>query len=100
MPSFQSAIASLGTEKSTVFAESNYTITELECLAIVYSVRKLHAYLDGVKFTLITDLSALQWLFDFTSSNRRLVRWSMELQPYRDDMDDDQISRGSRSHQC
>ncbi|KAI5454141.1 hypothetical protein NCC49_005131 [Naganishia albida] len=65
-------------------AESNYTITELECLAIVYSVRKLHAYLDGVKFTLITDHSALQWLFDFTGSNRRLVRWSMELQPYRD----------------
>jgi hypothetical protein len=65
-------------------AESNYTITELECLAIVWSVRKLHAYLDGVKFTLITDHSALQWLFDFRGSNRRLVRWSLELQPYRD----------------
>lgn len=65
-------------------AESNYTITELECLAIVWSVRKLHAYLDGVKFTLITDHSALQWLFDFRGTNRRLVRWSMELQPYRE----------------
>lgn len=65
-------------------AESNYTITELECLAIVWSVRKVHAYLDGVKFTLITDHSALQWLFDFKGSNRRLVRWSLELQPYRD----------------
>jgi hypothetical protein len=65
-------------------AETNYTITELECLAIVWSVRKLHAYLDGVKFTLITDHSALQWLFDFRGSNRRLVRWSLELQPYRD----------------
>jgi transposase InsO family protein len=65
-------------------AESNYTITELECLAIVWSVRKLHTYLDGVKFTLITDHSALQWLFDFRGSNRRLVRWSLELQPYRD----------------
>jgi hypothetical protein len=64
--------------------EANYTITELECLAIVWSVRKLHAYLDGMKFTLITDHSALQWLFDFKGSNRRLVRWSMELQPYRD----------------
>jgi hypothetical protein len=64
-------------------AESNYTITELECLAIVYSARKLHAYLDGVKFTLSTDHSALQWQFDFTGSNRRLVRWSTELQPYR-----------------
>lgn len=65
-------------------AESNYTITELECLAIVWSVRKLHVYLDRVKFTLITDHSALQWLFDFRGSNRRLVRWSLELQPYRE----------------
>jgi hypothetical protein len=62
-------------------AETNYTITELECLAIVWSVRKLNAYFDGVKYTLITDHSALQWSFDFTGSNRRLVRWSMELLP-------------------
>jgi hypothetical protein len=65
-------------------AEAYYTITELECLAIVWSVRKLHAYLDGMKLTLITDHSALQWLFDFGGSNRLLVRWSLELQPYRD----------------
>jgi hypothetical protein len=30
--------------------------------------------------------SALQSLFDFNGSNRRLVRWSLELQPYRDNM--------------
>lgn len=40
-------------------------------------------YIDGSPFTLITDHSALQWLFDFTGNNRRLLRWSMELQPYR-----------------
>lgn len=48
--------------------------------------RKLHVYLDGSKFTVITDHSALQWLFNFNGPNKRLVRWSLELQPYRDDM--------------
>lgn len=67
-------------------AEKNYIITELECLAIVWPVKKLHPYLDGVKFTLVTDHSALQWLFDFKGPNRRLVRWSLELQPFRDYM--------------
>jgi transposase InsO family protein len=67
-------------------AEKNYAITELECLAIVWSIKKLHPYIDGIKFTLITDHSALQWLFDFKGPNRRLVRWSLELQPFRDYM--------------
>jgi hypothetical protein len=64
-------------------AERNYTITELECLAIVWSVKKLHPYIDGIDFTLITAQSALQWLFNFAGTNKRLLRWSMELQPYR-----------------
>jgi hypothetical protein len=67
-------------------AESNYTATELECLAIVWAVKKLHSYLDGSTFTLFTDHSALQWLFDFKGTNRRILRWAMELQPYRDNM--------------
>jgi hypothetical protein len=52
--------------------------------AIIWSVRKLHCYLDGAEFVLHTDHSALQWLLDFKGSNRRLVRWSLELQPYRE----------------
>ena len=72
--------------RSLTDAEKNYTITELECLAIVWSVKKLHVYLDGSQFTLITDHSALQWLFSFSGPNKRLIRWSMELQPYRENM--------------
>jgi hypothetical protein len=68
-------------------AEENYTITELECLAIIWCVRKLPCYLDGAKFVLETDHSASQWVFDFKGSNRRLIRWSLELQPYREFID-------------
>jgi hypothetical protein len=67
-------------------AEKNYTSTEMECLATVWAVKKLHAYLDGSTSTIITDHLALQWLLDFNGSNKRLVRWSMELQPYRPNM--------------
>ena len=64
--------------------EKNYGITELECLAIVYGVKKFRCYLDGRKFELITDHSALTWLFKSNSktNNRKLMRWVLELQSY------------------
>jgi hypothetical protein len=43
--------------RSLTDAEKNYSITELECLAIVWSVKKLHVYLDGSKFNLITAIN-------------------------------------------
>lgn len=67
-------------------AEKNCSITGLECLAILWRVKRLHVYLDGSKFTFITDHSALQWLFTFCGPNKRLIRWSVELQPYREHM--------------
>ncbi|UYV65267.1 hypothetical protein LAZ67_3003757 [Cordylochernes scorpioides] len=42
--------------------EKNYTITELECLAVIDSVEKFRIYLAGVRFTIFTDHHTLQWL--------------------------------------
>src|ERR1044071_4471627 len=42
-------------------AENNYTITELECLRVVWSVRKNKQFLVK-KFTLITDHKELETL--------------------------------------
>ncbi|TYJ52350.1 hypothetical protein B9479_007044 [Cryptococcus floricola] len=67
-------------------AEKNYAATELECLGIVWAIKKLIPYLEGSKFTVVTDHSALQWLFDFKGTNRRILGWSVELQPFREDM--------------
>lgn len=82
--------------RQTSPAERNYSITELECGAVVWSLKKLHPYLAGAKFKLVTDHSALQWLYKFKGNNSRLARWMLELQPYKDNMDI--VYRPGRKH--
>ncbi|GES92555.1 enzymatic polyprotein; endonuclease; Reverse transcriptase, putative [Rhizophagus clarus] len=47
--------------------ERNYSITELECLAVVWSVRHFHQYLHGQNFTVITDHVALWYLMNLSN---------------------------------
>ncbi|KAE9005301.1 hypothetical protein PF011_g12098 [Phytophthora fragariae] len=63
-------------------AEANYSITELECLAVVWSVKLFRPYLYGRAFTIITDHSALKWLMTRPNLADRLHRWSLTLQEY------------------
>ena len=49
-------------------AEKNYSQTQKEALAVIYAVRRLHKYLYGRKFTLVTDHQALQFIFDPSKS--------------------------------
>ena len=43
-------------------AQRNYTTTEKELLAVVYSLDKFHAYLVGSDIIIFTDHSALKYL--------------------------------------
>lgn len=62
--------------------QRNYSVTDLECYATVVSVKKFRPYIEGYKFVVITDHSALQWLMKQIDLQGRLARCSLKLQGY------------------
>lgn len=68
--------------RSTSAAERNYSITDLEGLAIVYCIQKLRNYLLGRHFTILTDHCALCSLKTRMSKNPRLRRWAILLSEF------------------
>ena len=67
-------------------AESNYTTTEQELLAVVYAIQQFKVYLLGKKFEIHTDHAALRWLLDKKETEGRLARWVTFLQQYQYDI--------------
>ncbi len=63
--------------------EQNYSTIEQECLAVVWGIQKFENYLHNTHFVIETDHQPLQYLNRSRYQNGRLMRWSLELQPYR-----------------
>lgn len=63
-------------------AELNYSPSEGECLAVLWGVKKYHAYLHGREFIIQTDHQALVALMTTKDLTGKLARWSMKLQGY------------------
>ena len=64
-------------------AQSRYSATELECLAVHWALtQKLAHILDGPRFELHTDHEALKALFNFRTHNSRLTKWALDLEPF------------------
>ena len=55
--------------------EARYSPYERELLAIIWSIGQWRAYLDGRKFTVQTDHSALKHLPNQASVNRQVWKW-------------------------
>nr|GEY09559.1 reverse transcriptase domain-containing protein [Tanacetum cinerariifolium] len=68
--------------KTMTEAESNYTITEKEMLAVVYAFEKFRSYLIMNKSIVYTNHSALRYLFAKKDSKARLLRWVLLLQEF------------------
>ena len=67
--------------------ERNYTVTEIELLAAIESIRNWRPYLWGRHFKLIIDHSALKWLHSLRDTIEggpasRLMRWILKLSEY------------------
>ena len=61
-------------------AELNYPIHEKELLAIVHAIKLWRIYLEGQKFTVITDHASLEYIKSQTTLSRRQARWLETLQ--------------------
>jgi hypothetical protein len=63
-------------------AETKYSITELELLALIFADKQFKCYLYGRQFKVYTDRSALKWLLNLQDPSSRLTRWAVKLAEY------------------
>nr|GEX97837.1 reverse transcriptase domain-containing protein [Tanacetum cinerariifolium] len=68
--------------KTKTEAESKYTMTEKEMLAVVYAFEKFRSYLILNKSIVYTDHFALKYMFSKKDSKARLLRWVLLLQEF------------------
>lgn len=89
--------------------EAKYSASERELLSVVYAVEKFRPYVDGTRFTVLTDHSALLWLHKMKDPHGRLARWAMKLQQFEFDIIHrpgkchtvpDALSRGALTPNC
>ena len=72
------------TSRSLSDVERRYSQTEREALAIVWAIERLHIYLYGAHFTLITDCKPVELILNNPQSKppARIERWNLRLQDY------------------
>nr|GFC86644.1 reverse transcriptase domain-containing protein [Tanacetum cinerariifolium] len=63
-------------------AETNYTTTEKEMLAVVYAFKKFRSYLIMNKSIVHKDHSVLKYLFTKNDAKARLLRWVLLLKEF------------------
>ncbi|KAL7602743.1 hypothetical protein Lser_V15G15410 [Lactuca serriola] len=63
-------------------AQSNYSTTEKELLAIVFALEKFRQYLLGTKVIVYSDHAALKYLMTKKDAKPRLIRWILLLQEF------------------
>jgi hypothetical protein len=61
-------------------AEQNYAVHEKELLAIVHAIKLWRPYLEGQRFTVITDHASLEYIKTQHNLSRRQARWLETLQ--------------------
>ncbi|MBW0508592.1 hypothetical protein O181_048307 [Austropuccinia psidii MF-1] len=60
--------------------EASYRASQIECLCLVWALEKLHYYLDGTVFDVITEFNAVKSLLNMKTPNRHMLRWKIDIQ--------------------
>ncbi|CAN6725250.1 unnamed protein product [Malus baccata var. baccata] len=63
-------------------AQLNYSTTEKELLAVVFTLDKFRSYLLGTKVIVYSDHAALKYLLTKNEAKPRLIRWMLLLQEF------------------
>jgi hypothetical protein len=63
-------------------AQRNYSVTEREAMAIPWALEHFNTYLEGHKYTAITDHAALKYMWNNKDKTPRLLRALIRMQPY------------------
>ncbi|GFT00039.1 retrovirus-related Pol polyprotein from transposon 17.6 [Trichonephila clavipes] len=63
-------------------AERNYSTTEREALAVVWTLEKFRGYVENQQIFLASDHQPLKWLLSIKSPSGRLARWAMKIQSF------------------
>ncbi|MBW0466175.1 hypothetical protein O181_005890 [Austropuccinia psidii MF-1] len=58
----------------------------MECLCLVLELEKLHYYLDGSAFDLMTDFNDMKSLLNMETPNRHMLIWQIAIHEYRGNM--------------
>ncbi|EYB85936.1 hypothetical protein Y032_0288g1486 [Ancylostoma ceylanicum] len=68
--------------KGLTSCEKRYHMTDLEALAVVFTLREFHMFVSGLPVEVYTDHQALTALFKRINVSARVLRWALELQKY------------------
>ncbi|MBW0514235.1 hypothetical protein O181_053950 [Austropuccinia psidii MF-1] len=60
--------------------EERYGSSKMKCLCLVWALEKLHYYLDGTVFDVITDGNSVKSLLNMKTPNRNMLRWQIAIQ--------------------
>ncbi|CAB1096027.1 unnamed protein product [Ectocarpus sp. CCAP 1310/34] len=77
-----------GVTRAVAFESHRFLLTDArrgptrECMGVLWSVDYFHPYLAGRQFKLVTDCSALRWLFRSRELCPKLHRWALRLMEY------------------
>ncbi|CAM8968884.1 unnamed protein product [Rhodiola kirilowii] len=69
-------------------AQRNYSTTEKELLAVVFTLEKFRSYLLGTKVVVFSDHAAIRYLMTKKEAKPRLIRWILLLQEFDLDIKD------------